>query len=101
MRTLKVSNFRGSFFICILSGHTIAYKEERYCQSYTYLGKTEYEYDKNNNLTEETKYYFYGPIESKVIYEYDSVGNTIKKFYCLNNDDKLVISEIDTLKLSF
>ena len=76
-------------------------KEERYCQSNTYLGKTEYEYDKNNNLTEETKYYFYGPIESKVIYEYDSIGNTIKKIYCLNNDGKLMISDIDTLKISF
>ena len=76
-------------------------KEERYCQSNTYLGKTEYEYDKNNNLTEETKYYFYGPIESKVIYEYDSIGNTIEKIYCLNNDGKLVISDIDTLKRSF
>ena len=101
MRTLKVSNFRGSFFICILSDHTIAYKEERYCQSNTYLGKTEYKYDKNKTLTEETKYYFYGPIESKVIYEYDSIGNTIEKIYCLNNDGKLVISDIVTLKRSF
>lgn len=76
-------------------------KEERYSETNFYHGKTEYKYDKNKTLTEETKYYFYGPIESKVIYEYDSIGNTIKKIYCLNNDGKLVISDIVTLKRSF
>ena len=61
------------------------------CASYNIneelCGKYITKYNSNNNLIEEI--------------HYDSIGNTIEKIYCLNNDGKLVISDIDTLKRSF